>query len=80
MSTDVNLPRLKTLNNLLITSDDLGKAKEAEFVQSIKKDKVKMLVTDNEITCVMIAPEVYSAFMEVSDKVMKEAGLAKQTV
>ena len=43
MANDMNLPRLNDLSTLLITSDDLGKAKEAEFVRSIKADKVKML-------------------------------------
>ncbi|MEG0216906.1 MAG: hypothetical protein RR655_01090 [Raoultibacter sp.] len=68
MSPETNLPRLDSLSKLLITSDDLGKAKEAEFVRGIKNDKVKMLVTDNQI-----APEVYAAFLEVSDQVMKTA-------
>ncbi|MEG0477000.1 MAG: hypothetical protein RR572_04950 [Raoultibacter sp.] len=73
MSPETNLPRLDSLSKLLITSDDLGKAKEAEFVRGIKNDKVKMLVTDNQISCVMLAPEVYAAFLEVSDQVMKTA-------
>ena len=73
MSGEMNLPRLDSLSKLLITSDDLGKAKEAEFVRGIKADKVKMLVTDNQISCVMLAPEVYAAFLEVSDQVMKAA-------
>jgi len=73
MANDINLPRLSDLSSLLITSDDLGKAHEADFVRSIKNDKVKMLVTDNQISCVMLAPEVYSAFMEVSDQLMKSA-------
>lgn len=47
MANDMNLPRLSDLSSLLITSDDLGKAHEADFVRSIKNDKVKMLVTDN---------------------------------
>lgn len=71
MTQDANLPRLDNLNNLLITSKDLGPAKEAEFVKSVQDDKVKMLVSDNQITCVMLAPEVYAAFLEVSDQVLK---------
>ncbi|MEG0322561.1 MAG: hypothetical protein RR547_06605 [Raoultibacter sp.] len=73
MSGEMNLPRLDSLSKLLITSDDLGRAKEADFVRGIKADKVKMLVTDNQISCVMLAPEVYAAFLEVSDQVMKAA-------
>ncbi|MDN4510295.1 MULTISPECIES: hypothetical protein [Gordonibacter] len=76
MAADMNLPRLNDLSKLLLTSDDLGRAKEAEFVKGIREDKVKMLVTDNQITCVMLAPEVYSAFLEVTDKVMKPAAQA----
>lgn len=79
MSNDMNLPRLDNLKKLLLTSADLGPAREADFVKSIKADKVKMLVTDNEISCVMLAPEVYSAFLEVSDQVLKaqQASAAK---
>lgn len=77
MATDMNLPRLDSLNKLLITSDDLGRAKEAEFIRSIRSDKVKMLVVDNEISCVMLAPEVYAAFLEVSDQVIKGTAAAK---
>lgn len=76
MAADMNLPRLNDLSKLLLTSDDLGRAKEAELVKGIREDKVKMLVTDNQITCVMLAPEVYSAFLEVTDKVMKPAAQA----
>lgn len=71
MNQDANLPRLDNLNNLLITSKDLGPAKETEFVKSIQEDKVKMLVADNQVACVMLAPEVYLAFLEVSDQVLK---------
>lgn len=70
MATD-NLPSLDNLSNLLITSDDLGKAKETEFVRSIKSDKVKMLVSDNQISCVMLAPEVYHALREAAERVVK---------
>ena len=73
MATDMNLPRLNDLSKLLLTSDDLGRAKEAEFVRSIRDDKVKMLVSDNQITCVMLAPEVYNAFLEVADRAMKSS-------
>ena len=59
MATD-NLPSLDNLTNLLITSADLGSVKEAEFVRSIRSDKVKMLVSDNQISCVMLAPEAVS--------------------
>lgn len=71
MTAEMNLPRLDNLNKLLVTSADLGPAKESEFVKAVQADKVKMLVTDNEISCVMLAPEVYAAFLEVSDQVLK---------
>lgn len=71
MTQEGNLPRLDNLNNLLITSKDLGPAKEAEFVKSVQDDKVKMLIADNQVACVMLAPEVYLAFLEVSDQVIR---------
>ena len=70
MATE-NLPSLDNLSSLLITSDDLGKSKEAEFVRGIKNDKVKMLVSDNQISCVMLAPEVYNALREAAERVVK---------
>ncbi|WP_139651368.1 hypothetical protein [Raoultibacter phocaeensis] len=66
--TALNVPRLDTLSKLLITSDDLGRAKEADFVRSIKSDKIKMLVTDNHVSCVMLDPDVYSALVDASSQ------------
>lgn len=71
MTQEASLPRLDNLNNLLVTSTDLAPAREAEFVKSIREDKVKMLVSDNQIACVLLVPEVYAAFLEVSDQVLK---------
>lgn len=76
MATE-SLPNLDSLFSLLITSDDLGKSKEGEFVRSIKSDKIKLLVTDNQISCVMIAPEVYNALREAAERTVK-AGAAAQ--
>lgn len=76
MATD-NLPSLDNLTNLLITSADLGSVKEAEFVRSIRSDKVKMLVSDNQISCVMLAPEVYNALREATERVVKASTAAQ---
>ena len=76
MATD-NLPSLDNLTNLLITSADLGSVKEAEFVRSIRSDTVKMLVSDNQISCVMLAPEVYNALREAAERVVKASTAAQ---
>lgn len=70
MATD-SLPNLTSLSTLLITSDDLGKSRESEFIRSIKNDKIKILVSDNQISCVMLDPEVYNALREAAERVVK---------
>lgn len=64
MASDFTLPQLDTITTL----DDIRKMKDAEFVRTIQDKRVKMIVTDNEVSSVVISPDLYNVFLEAVEK------------
>ena len=64
MASDFALPQLDSITTL----DDIRKMKDAEFVRTIQDKRVKMIVTDNEVSSVVISPDLYNVFLEAVEK------------
>ena len=64
MAFELALPQL----DLIMTLDDIRKMKDADFVKDVQGKRVKMVVTNNEISSVIISPDLYNVFLEAVDK------------
>lgn len=61
MADGFNLPRLDDLTNLIVTPDEM---QQKEFPAKVKKDKVKMVLVNNQIAYVAISPQLYDSFIK----------------
>lgn len=64
MAADFALPQLDSV----ITLDDIRKMKDTDFVKSVQDKRVKMVVTNNQISSVVISSDLYNVFLEAVDK------------
>lgn len=64
MAADFALPQLDSV----ITLDDIRKMKDIDFVKSVQDKRVKMVVTNNQISSVVISSDLYNVFLEAVDK------------
>lgn len=64
MAADFALPQLDSV----ITLDDVRKMKDADFVKNVQDKRVKMVVTNNQISSVIISPDLYNVFLEAVEK------------
>lgn len=64
MAADFVLPQLDSI----ITLDDIRKMKDADFVKNVQDKRVKMVVTNNQISSVVISSDLYNVFLEAVEK------------
>lgn len=64
MAADFALPQLDSI----ITLDDIRKMKDADFVKNVQDKRVKMVVTNNQISSVVISSDLYNVFLEAVEK------------
>ena len=64
MAADFALPQLDSV----ITLDDIRKMKDTDFVKSVQDKRVKMVVTNNQISSVVISSDLYNVFLEAVEK------------
>lgn len=64
MASEFALPQLDSITTL----DDIRKMKDADFVKNVQDKRVKMIVTNNEVSSVIISSDLYNVFLEAVDK------------
>ena len=64
MALELALPQLESI----MTLDDIRKMKDSDFVKNVQSKRVKMVVTNNEVSSVIISPDLYNVFLEAVDK------------
>lgn len=64
MAADFVLPQLDSI----ITLDDIRKMKDTDFVKNVQDKRVKMVVTNNQISSVVISSDLYNVFLEAVEK------------
>lgn len=68
MNEGLNLPRLQSLNDWIITKGDIDNMTEAELIDVVKDQKVKVMITDGAVSTVIISPDLYNTFVSTVEK------------
>lgn len=68
MNEGLNLPRLQSLNDWIITKSDIDNMTEAELIDIVKDQKVKVMITDGAVSTVIISPDLYNTFVSTVEK------------
>lgn len=68
MNEGLNLPRLQSLNDWIVTKNDIDSMSEAELVEVVKDQKVKVMITDGQVSTVIISPDLYNTFVSTVEK------------
>ncbi len=74
MNEGLNLPRLQSLNDWIVTKDDINNMSETELVDVVKEQKVKVMITAGEVSTVIISPDLYNTFVSTVEKFASSRG------
>lgn len=74
MNEGLNLPRLQSLNDWMITKDDINRMSEEALIDVVKDQKVKVMVTDGQVSTVLISPDLYNTFVSTVEKFAASRG------
>lgn len=76
MNEGLNLPRLQSLNDWIVTKSDIDAMTEKEFIDVVKEQKVKVMITDGTVSTVIISPDLYNTFVSTVEKYAASRGTA----
>lgn len=76
MNEGLNLPRLQSLNDWMVTKEEINKMSEAELIDVVKDQKVKVMITDGQVSTVLISPDLYNTFVSTVEKFAASRGTA----
>ena len=68
MNEGLNLPRLQSLNDWMITKSEMDRMSETELIDIVKDQKVKVMITDGQVSSVLISPVLYNTFVSTVEK------------
>ena len=68
MNEGLNLPRLQSLNDWMITKSEMDRMSESELIDIVKDQKVKVMITDGQVSTVLISPDLYNTFVSTVEK------------
>ena len=68
MNEGLNLPRLQSLNDWMVTKEEINKMSETELIDVVKDQKVKVMITDGQVSTVLISPDLYNTFVSTVEK------------
>ena len=68
MNEGLNLPRLQSLNDWMITKSEMDRMSESELIDIVKDQKVKVMITDGQVSSVLISPDLYNTFVSTVEK------------
>lgn len=74
MNEGLNLPRLQSLNDWIVTKNDLDNMTETELIDVVKEQKVKVMITEGEVSTVIISPDLYNTFVSTVEKYAASRG------
>lgn len=74
MNEGLNLPRLQSLNDWIVTKGDIDSMSETELVDVVKEQKVKVMITDGQVSTVIISPDLYNTFVSTVEKYAASRG------
>ncbi len=68
MNEGLNLPRLQSLNDWMVTKSEIDRMSETELIDIVKDQKVKVMITDGQVSTVLISPDLYNTFVSTVEK------------
>ncbi len=68
MNEGLNLPRLQSLNDWMVTKSEIDRMSESELIDVVKDQKVKVMITDGQVSTVLISPDLYNTFVSTVEK------------
>ncbi len=74
MNEGLNLPRLQSLNDWIVTKSDIDNMTEAELIDVVKEQKVKVMITEGDVSTVIISPDLYNTFVSTVEKYAASRG------
>lgn len=74
MNEGLNLPRLQSLNDWMVTKDEINSMSESQLIDVVKDQKVKVMITDGQVSTVLIAPDLYNTFVSTVEKLAASGG------
>lgn len=74
MNEGLNLPRLQSLNDWMVTKDEINSMSEAQLIEVVKDQKVKVMVTEGQVSTVLISPDLYNTFVSTVEKFAASRG------
>ncbi len=74
MNEGLNLPRLQSLNDWMVTKDEMDKMSESELIDVVKEQKVKVMITEGQVSTVLISPDLYNTFVSTVEKFAASRG------
>lgn len=67
MAEGFDLPRVKYLEDVIITKSGIDKMTEEDLIKNVATHKTKAMVTDGKISLVLVSPDLYNTFVEAVD-------------
>lgn len=77
MNEGLNLPRLQSLNDWIVTKNEIDSMSETELIDVVKDQKVKVMITDGKVSTVIISPDLYNTFVSTVEKFAASRGGAE---
>lgn len=74
MNEGLNLPRLQSLNDWMVTKDEINSMSEQQLIDVVKDQKVKVMITDGQVSTVLISPDLYNTFVSTVEKLAASGG------
>ncbi len=74
MNEGLNLPRLQSLNDWMVTKDEINSMSEAQLIEVVKDQKVKVMITEGQVSTVLISPDLYNTFVSTVEKFAASRG------
>ncbi len=74
MNEGLNLPRLQSLNDWMVTKDEINSMSESQLIDVVKDQKVKVMITDGQVSTVLISPDLYNTFVSTVEKLAASGG------
>ena len=68
MNEGLNLPRLQSRNDWMVTKSEMDRMSESELIDIVKDQKVKVMITDGQVSTVLISPDLYNTFVSTVEK------------
>ena len=74
MNEGLTLPGLISLNDWIVTKSDIVNMTETELIDVVKEQKVKVMITDGDVSTVIISPDLYNTFVSTVEKYAASRG------